>query len=177
LVTPIGSDVSYLIQYRSFLPSIVSAFEVYVQNGGEDSREAFRLFSLDNAEKYIAFIEKWISGPNAPNDRLIVQYEALTSSSSIECLLTVISFFQPAGEINERRLIEIARTIEKVTVDVGKARTYARFGIRDTLHIEKFRYFDQPFFDDLSMTTSDAERSANLICRPEIKCPGVISEK
>jgi hypothetical protein len=167
LVTPIRSDVPYLIQYRSFLPSIVSAYEVFVKNGQEDSNEAFRLFALDNAEKYVAFIEKWISGPNAPNDRLIVQYEVLTSNTTIECLKRVISFFQPESEINEVMLIEIARTIKKVTVDAGKARTYPRFGIRDTRHIEDFRFFDANFFDDLAMVTSKAERGASIACADE----------
>jgi hypothetical protein len=120
------------------------------------------LFAYDNAERYVAFIEKWISGPNAPDDRLIVQYEALTSRSTIKCLMTVILFFQPERETNERRLIEIARTIKKVTVDGGKAKTYPRFGIQDTRHIDEFRYFDAPFFDDLSIATSDTERRARI---------------
>lgn len=131
-----------------------------MQNGGEDSREAFRLFALDNAEKYVAFMEKWISGPTAPSSRLIIQYEALTSSATIECLKRAISFFQPESDKDEARLSEIARTIKKVTVYAGKAKTYPRFGVRDTRHIEDFRFFDACFFDDLFMATGDTERRA-----------------
>jgi hypothetical protein len=163
LTTAVRPEAPYLIQYRSFVPSVVSAFEVYVRSGRPDTKDSFYFFSMDNAERYKAFLNKWVIDPDAPSDRLIVPYEILTSRDNIECLKDVISFFEPDKPADACRLDVVSKTMEKVTVESGRRRIYRDFGIRNSRRLEDFRFFEEGLFEELANMTRETEiRAARM---------------
>ncbi len=155
----------YLVQYRSFVPSIVSAFEMYVQNGQPDTPESFRIFAKHHTTRYNEFLTKWTFGPNSPKEKLLISYELLTSVSKIEVLTDIILFFAPNHSIDEVRLLEIAASVQKLLVEANKTTTHLDFGIRATRVVEEFRFFDGELFEELRSLTCESEALANQMAR------------
>lgn len=163
--TGIRRGTPYLVQYRSFLPSVVSAFEMYVQNGQPDTADSFRFFARYLTTRYNAFLAKWTFGPNAPKEKLLIRYESLTSESKIEVLTDIISFFAPDHSIDELRLLKITRSAQKVQVDAKQTTMHFDFGIRATRIVEEFRFFNGALFDELRLLTCESEALANQTAR------------
>ncbi|MGJ0507591.1 MAG: hypothetical protein ACR652_10755 [Methylocystis sp.] len=153
----------YLIQYRSFVPSIISAFEMYVQSGQPDTPDSFRVFATHQTARYNAFLEKWTFGPSAPKESLLISYEMLTSESKIKVLTDIIAFFAPDHAIDDARLLKITMSVQKLLVEAKKTTTHIDFGIRATRVVEEFRFFDEEIFNELRSLTSESEILANLI--------------
>ncbi len=167
--TGLTRGTPYLVQYRSFVPSIVSAFEMYVQNGQPDTPESFRIFAKHHTTGYNEFLEKWTFGPGAPKEKLLISYELLTSDSKVEVLIDIISFFAPGHSINELRLLEITTSVQKLLVEANKSTTHLDFGIRATRIVEQFRFFDGEFFEELRSLTCESEALANETARLRLR--------
>lgn len=159
----------YLVQYRSFLPSIVSAFEMYVQSGQLDTPDSFCVFARYHTTRYNAFLAKWAFGPSAPKEKLLISYEMLTSESKIDVLADIISFFAPNHSIDELRLLEITASVQKLLVEAEKTTTQFDFGIRSTRVVEEFRFFDRELFDELRSLTCESEALANQLAHLRLR--------
>ncbi|MEK4031628.1 hypothetical protein WOC76_21355 [Methylocystis sp. IM3] len=151
------------------MPSIVSAFEMYVQNGQPDTPESFRIFAKHHTTRYNKFLEKWAFGSSAPNEKLLISYESLTSDSKVEVLIDIISFFTPDHSTDELRLLEITTSVQKLLVESNKTTTHLDFGIRATRIVEDFRFFHGELFDELRSLTCESEALANEVARLRLR--------
>lgn len=167
----------YLIQYRSFVPSIISAFEMYVQSGQPDTPDSFQVFARYQTARYNAFLERWTFGPSAPKESLLISYEMLTSESKIKVLTDIIAFFAPDHAIDDARLLKITMSVQKLLVEAKKTTTHLDFGIRATRVVEEFRFFDGDFFNELRSLTCESELLANLIVHQALRSDNYSSKR
>jgi hypothetical protein len=157
LTAPISDRYPYLIQYRSFLPSVVSAYEMFVGQGQPDSQDSFEDFATAAARMYNSFLAKWVLGANSPRERLILRYEELTSDRNMDFLDAMIRFFAPFHHVEHGRIQRIRDTIQKEFVERGKKGVIDGFGIRATREVEEFRFYDRHLFAKLAALTRRSE--------------------
>lgn len=160
LQTPITPGFPYLIQYRAFLPSVVSAFELFVRSGKPNTPEAFRTYARNMAVGYNAFLWKWVIGTACPNEKLVCSYEEITSDNKIALFSNIIKFFAPNHSVNEDRLTELTESVQKMLVEDGNTTIISEFGIKAARNVEHFRFYDKEFFAELQELTRKSEQSA-----------------
>jgi hypothetical protein len=95
LRAPISDSSPYLIQYRAFLPSVVSAYEMFVAQGQPDTPDSFENFATSVSGMYNAFLERWVFGTHSPRERLVLRYEEITSDGGVHFIALMIRFFAP----------------------------------------------------------------------------------
>src|SRR5665811_932873 len=81
-VRPSGTPI--LVQYRSFIPAVISWFDQRIaEDGYEDSRDAFWQHAAEAARYYDIFAMKWIEPTS--NNCLKLRYEDLISDTLFWC--------------------------------------------------------------------------------------------
>lgn len=128
----------YLIQYRAFAPSVVSNFELFVRNGGEDSMMSFHDFASSEFTRYLGFVERWVRSDFA-KDQLVLDYSTFLADPQAE-LARTIAFVDPADPLDAGR---IARAIERVDgqeVKEGKVTDLRGAGIHAERSLDDFRH-------------------------------------
>lgn len=156
---PKVAGARYLVQYRAFLPAVVSDFELYVRAGGADTPEHFKCFSMTKAYNYKRFVRKWVEPEDEGIQKLMVPYENLTKNTE-EMLVQALTFFGLGEDIDRQRLRDIIANIAKKTVMDKEIVTSHQFGVRDTRKIEDFRFYTPGWFQEL-------ERIVNSDLPPE----------
>ena len=142
------SGAKYLIQYRSFLPSTISNFELHLKNGnGEDSAEGFRRFSIRELQRYTIFKEKWVYSKFASRQCTVLYDEFVTSPC--DHLERVVRFFAPGVPVNKDRILQTVRTTDPITIENGIEKEFTGKGVSPARTIESFRWFDSDFFTQL----------------------------
>jgi hypothetical protein len=154
---PIVADCPHFIQYRAFLPSVVSAFELFVEQGQPDTFESFEKFASKEARMYNKFLAKWVFGAKRPRERLVLRYEDLTSERSMYFVSNIIRFFATSHRVDHDRLLQICASMRKEYVENGKRGSIQEFGISATRSIEEFRFYDKALFTKLGATTCKSE--------------------
>jgi hypothetical protein len=142
------SDRRYLIQYRSFIPSVVSNFELHVRGGGEDSETGFRRFASREFGRYRGFTRKWVTS-DFVRDQLILKYEDVLADPEGEFVRTV-AFFDPDTPVDAARVAEAVRNVASEQITAAEIRREARAGVRGERKVEDFRYYDPALFDQLA---------------------------
>jgi hypothetical protein len=166
LKTPVVEGTPYLIQYREFIPSVVSDFELHVRAGGEDTPASFVKFATTKADLYSKFMYKWVYSKQRPSDCLLVPYEKLTESTE-DMLIEVLRFFSPK-EIFDRGIIQTIRT--KATGEFStseRTQFVGGFGVKGTRNVEQFRHFDEDLFAELSAKVRDLLSAADSGTLPD----------
>lgn len=158
LSVPRQKDVVYLLQYRDFLPSVASEFELYVRNGNEDSEASFKSFSQQRAKSYKNFMAKWNAAEPQVEAIYRLSYERLTAEPEL-VLPEVLRLFDPDISIDETRMKQVISSVRKNMVDKGELRFIDGFGVKSTRKVTEFRYFDDEFFAKLKQM---AEPTAEL---------------
>jgi hypothetical protein len=157
---PISDRHPYLIQYRSFLPSVVSAFEMFVGQGRPDTLASFEEFAIAAADMYNAFLAKWVFGLHPPGERLILRYEELTSDSNMDFISSLIRFFAPSHPVEFGRIRRIRASIQKEFVERGRKGVIDGFGVKATRDVEEFRFYDRRLFRKLGALTCKSEEKS-----------------
>ena len=149
----------YLIQYREFLPSIVSNFELFVHNGNEDSADSFHKFSEYETNNYATFMKRWATAERANSIFVRIAYERLTTSP-LETLESVVSLFAPGEPLDRGKLAHLIETADRVTVKKlprcwdtqlrwslgGVEVPELEKGVHASREIRSFRYYDEALF-------------------------------
>ena len=150
----IASDnVPYLIQYRSFITSVVSNFEVAVYNNSTaDNADSFREFSIYYANRYVRFVQKWIFDIRQPKERLVVKYDTLMEDP-LPTMTHIVKFFAPGNDVDRGRLAECIETAPIEIIGLGTLSNVEGHGLRPNRDIRSFRYYDDDFFNALNMFT------------------------
>ena len=143
-------DHLLIVQYRAFLPSLVSHWDqrAATSPGLVDSAEEFRRFARHKAEDYERFLERWVRRPRT--NRLLLPYEAFTAEPSRK-MRQVLDLFDAADCAG--RMEEVIATIDGLTFADGGEKKLAGAGIADRRDITQFRYYDAAFFAELGETT------------------------
>ncbi len=145
-------DTPTIIQYRAFLPSVVSNFELHVRNGAPDTLASFAEFAASAAKTYKAFYKKWISD-NIECERFILGYETLTSKPR-HSLLLAAKFIAPQELIDEPLIHRCVDSVAGEKVENGKVITQEQKGVKADRDVRAFRFYDEGLFDELLKMSS-----------------------
>lgn len=140
-------DVNYIIQYREFIPAVVSNFELFVCNGEIDSEFSFRKFASMEWTKYQNFLEKWVTSPFGKR-QFVLAYEEFTANP-VSRMQEVIKLFVPDRPVDETRLHEITGQIVRITTTNDGKRLPLNKGISNYRNPIDFRYYSQELFEVL----------------------------
>ncbi len=156
LTAPKLQGQSYLIQFRRFIPSVISNYELHARNTKEDSAESFRRFAIRKSKQYCDFMNKW-GDPGDPDARgLRLSYEKLIEDTG-GSLAQAIQLFQPDESPDPERIARAMASVEKETVEKGKTTLTKGAGIRPkTDSSETFRHYDAALFKRLEEETAAA---------------------
>jgi hypothetical protein len=139
-----------LVQYRDFMPSVVSNFELYIKDGNDDTRESFENFARYHVPRWATFVRKWVvSSPG----RLIIKYEDLVSDP-VEAAARAVLFFGDS-EVNHERLAEIAATAPSVQVRDRQKWKVPGAGVKMYRQVKDFRYYDEDLFAELGAQANE----------------------
>jgi len=146
----------YLIQYREFLPAVVSHFELErVNSVNNNTEEGFRRYSLKRAEEYVRFMNHWISPKDDGVEKLVIKYEDLTSNPK-EWMVKTLEFFGFTGNIDTARLEKALSLVPKITVLNNEKVDLKHHGIENSRKVEEFRFYSPEWFAELDKMTRHA---------------------
>ena len=151
-IVPILEKHNYLIQYREFIPSVISDYELYCCTD-EDNKQNFQNFSIDSLKKYKLFISKWSRANSKQSYLYYLSYEKLTLQPKKE-IRKIISCFVPSETVNEKKLSNIINQAKFISIENGKRSSKDKVGILNQRNIKNFRYFDSELFDELESESS-----------------------
>lgn len=138
----------YLIQYRDFVPSVVSNFEVFVRNGGEDTRTSFRRFASAEFDRYLDFKQKWVTSAFA-QDQLVLDYGALLEDPKGE-LARAVAYFAPGDATDSDRIAEAVASVDGQKIEQRKVQPLRRSGVHAGRDVTKFRHYGPAIFAQLA---------------------------
>lgn len=147
LTVPQIAGQPYLIQYRDFLPSVVSNFELFIRTGGEDSAESFRRFASNQFTRFLDFSEKWVTSDFA-RDQMLVNYADLTADPQA-ALARIVTLFQPDVAPDMARIAEVVATVDGQKVERAKTTKIAGAGVHASRDVRDFRYYAPQLFNAL----------------------------
>lgn len=148
----------YLIQYRNFIPSVVSNFELHVRNGGADTLENFQVFAGTQFDSYRAFSKKWVQSDFAAH-QLVIEYDRLQGDPETT-LARAASWFQPDRPPDSARIAEAIARVDGEQVERGRVTPLKGAGVHSARRIEDFRHYRPALFATLE---------AMRLTRPEVK--------
>ncbi|UWR24421.1 hypothetical protein [Sulfitobacter sp. S190] len=137
----------YLIQYRNFVPSVVSNFELHVRNGGADTPESFRNFASQQFDAYRAFTNKWITSDFAAN-QLQIEYDQLQGDPQ-NGLARAAEWLHPGVPIDPARIADAVARVDGERIERGRVTPLAGAGVHSARRIEDFRFYAAPLFATL----------------------------
>lgn len=142
----LAPDARLIVQYRAFLPAVVSHFEMSLEaNPALDTAEGFRAFALPRADRYRRFVEKWVLAPRT--GRLLLPYEALTGEPAA-ALARVVRHFDAPDALP--RIETVVARAARITYVDGQRVTAAGHGVREARDVTAFRFHDAALFDELA---------------------------
>ena len=118
-IVPIMDGGKYLVQFREFLPSLVSNYELYVRTR-KDTAVKFFKFAKKGTKKYCIFMNRWARAEAADATIVRVSYERLVASP-VETMETVVSQFSPPEPLDREKLRRLIQSVKRISVHRGIA--------------------------------------------------------
>lgn len=151
-LVPKISGRRYLVQYRDFLPAVVSSFDQSLLNNNVASRtdpeKKFRTFARRKAKEYREFMERWVVPQEDGIIRLLVKYEDMIAAPE-QTFEKVLCFFGQEGNIDRKRLRAALLRVPKNTIVDSKRIIIENSGVKEDRVIEDFAYYSPEFFEEL----------------------------
>lgn len=138
----------YLIQYRDFIPSVVSNFELHVRNGAPDTLTSFRNFASTQFDVYRAFMHKWVHSAFAAG-QLLIDYDALQRDPTA-CLARAVAWLDPDTPADAARIAAAVAQVDGEQIERGKVKRLERTGVHAARRIEEFRHYRPELFAALA---------------------------
>jgi len=160
LDVPQISGQKYLIQYRDFLPSVVSNYELFVRQGGEDSRRSFCKFASTEFGRYRAFIRKWVTSEFG-QQQLILNYTDFLSDPEGH-LARAISFLGDPKRLSLTTLRDVIEQVDGEKIQQHKVQKLTNSGVHAGRDVTSFRYYDKDLFTRLKAMVLTREEVNNL---------------
>jgi len=163
-IVPITDNRKYIIQYRKYMPSIASDFELYLRrsNRNNDTAVDFRRFATESAKNYLRFMERWSSAAATNTTFVRLSYERLIGSPE-ETLRTLVTLFSPSRPCDERKLASSIQAVAQTTVKDRVEVVDSASGVHGGRDFRSFRFYDEALFQSLDQLTKPAyEKMAAL---------------
>ncbi len=143
-------DHPLIVQYRAFLPSMVSHWDQRVATSPAtvDSEETFRKFARRQAGDYKVFLDRWVHRERT--NRLVLPYEDFTANPSVR-LREVLELFEAPDYAP--RMEQVIATIDGLTFADGTHKKLEGAGIANRRDFTAYRYYDPDFFAELAEIT------------------------
>lgn len=148
--------LKYLIQYREFVSSVVSNFELYIRNGGEDSMRGFQRFASSEFDRYLSFQKKWVFS-DFGKGQFLLDYDMLVSKPG-ETLARIVKFFAPESTPDPERIEWAVSVVAGEKVERRRIIPKPKAGVHARRDVREFRFHDQKLFEtleNLSLRTTD----------------------
>lgn len=169
--TPQIAEIKYLIQYRKFVPSVVSNFDLHVRNGEDrDTPLEFRKYVSEQWTRHQKFLEKWVNSKFA-HTQLVIDYDDLTSEP-IGVMKKAIIWFDPAAAPDKEKIKNIVSSVAQLKRDQKVWDAKIGEGVKNTRNVKDFRYYDKELFElleNLALSRPEVVSAYKDIrgCRPE----------
>ncbi|MBJ3777327.1 sulfotransferase domain-containing protein [Acuticoccus mangrovi] len=136
-------DARLIVQFRKFLPAVVSEYELYCNKrpAEHDTKASFIRYARGRAKEYPIFIHKWVRTPRS--NRVVIDYDDLMQSPS-EQLNRVAKFY--GVDLTAVDLDEILNSARHISFKSGKAAVHQATGVKNRRDYKNFRYYDEKLF-------------------------------
>lgn len=138
----------YLVQWRDFLPAVISDFELVVRAGGEDSRAAFLDYASHRFGAFAAFRARWVVW-GAAQGQLVLRYEDLVADPD-RALGRVLAGIVPGLEVPPARIAAALGTVDGERIERGRVERLAGAGVHAPRDVTAFRHYEPESFALLS---------------------------
>lgn len=136
----------YLIQYRAFLPSAVSNYELFLlrQPRDVDSVASFVSFVSSQFTAYRTFTRRWVTSGFAQG-QLVLRYEDLIDDPHAG-LARAVQWFAPDTTPDEGRVAAAVAEVSGEKVEAWKVQPLAKAGVHDPRDLSDFRHYEPRLF-------------------------------
>lgn len=143
----------YLVQYRDFIPSIVSNWELFLlgKTQTEDTAENFFKFASGEYTGYQRFVQKWVTSDFAKK-HLIIHYEQITSYPQ-ESLRAAAQWIAPDETPDDAAIAAAVTSVNGEKVEKWKVQPLEKSGVHASRSVEDFRHYDPTLFSLLERFT------------------------
>lgn len=148
LKVPQVAGQRYLVQYRDFIPSVVSNFELFIRTGGQDSAESFRRFASNQFTRYLDFSQKWVTSEFA-RGQMLINYADLTADPEAT-LARIVQLFQPGSAHDTARIAQVVAAVDGQKVERAKTQMIKGAGVHASRDVRDFRYYQPQLFEALA---------------------------
>jgi hypothetical protein len=148
----------YLIQTRAFTPSVVSNFELYLREGGNDDAASFARFASAQFAAWRAFQDKWVTSEFA-RTQTVIPYEALIRDPVTALTYALTSFGDPNPD--PARLRAAITSVDGEDVAERRITPRPGSGVHAPRDVTQFRHYDAKLFgylDKLTLTRQEVNR-------------------
>jgi len=145
----------YLVQYRDFVPSVVSNFELFVREGGPDTPEGFRSFASSEFGRYRRFVRKWVLSDFGQR-QLVLNYADLLNDPAVE-LARMVGYFDPDHAVDEARIRTVIAEVDGEKVENRKVERLHKVGVHPSRDVTEFRHYSPTLFEQLGRMTLTRE--------------------
>lgn len=146
LKAEVPAGVGLVVQYRAFLPSTISQYEMTVRDAGStDTAAAFRAYAEDMLPRYRGFMARWVAPERA--GRILIAYEDLVNDPVTEARKVLDLYGM--GELAPQ-LRRAAKRVKAATYVNGVEKVQAARGISGERDVSTFRHHDAALFADLT---------------------------
>ena len=143
----------YLIQYRDFIPSVVSNFELHIRNGAPDSAISFREFASKEFSRYRAFMAKWVAS-DFGRDQLQLSYKDLVADPAAQLARTV-AFIAPEQEVDMDRVTDAVARVDGEKIERARIQALQGVGVHADRDVTAFRWYEPRLFGTLEHLNLD----------------------
>jgi hypothetical protein len=148
LAAPQVEGQKYLIQYRDFIPSVVSNFELYLRQGGEDTALSFRKFASAEFTRYLGFTDKWVHSDFARH-QLLLNYGEFLRDPQTE-LTRVVTFIAPGLHVDHARIVDAVDRVDGEKIEQKKVERLTGVGVHKERDVRDFRHYSPALFAQLA---------------------------
>lgn len=156
----------YLIQYRDYLPSIVSNYELSLleQPKEQDTAENFALFASTQFTGHKNFMTRWVHSDFAQS-QLLLSYEQLITYPR-ESLALAVWWLDPDAAVDETRIEQAVSEVAGEKVERWKVQPLEHAGVHADRDLTAFRHYNPALFEQLgrlSLTREEVRRSFRIL--------------
>lgn len=147
---PQVSGRKYLVQYRDFIPSIVSNWELFLlgKPQSEDTADNFFKFASGEYTGYQGFVRKWVESDFA-KDQLIIHYDQITAWPR-ESLRAAAEWIDPDNTPDEAAIEAAVASVSGEKVERWTVQPLEKSGVHASRAVENFRHYDPTRFSLLA---------------------------
>jgi hypothetical protein len=149
----------YLVQYRDFINSTVSNYELFVLHGGEDSPASFQTHASNEFSRYKRFMSKWVT-TNFKGTGLLIEYNNFLENPQ-KILKQSVLFFKPDSAVNLKKIEQAIARVDGERVENAKLQTLKHTGVHEGRDVKSFRYYTPELFNILSRLSLSSETVNN----------------